>query len=674
MVDFVGNHASFLLKPRVLLSLGVATHPTNRQLVESLAEGEFELPAGCSVNFDLEAIDLLSRLASAGKPAGQRTGLEEFCLDYASDTGMRPTAAQAHRSGYNPRAGRSKDGHWFATLDSLGLLDDDEVSVVGANGEVLRRFETEQVTKSYKLVTLRAMLADGILRTGGDVSAIAERSRRLVLADPRLVADVRTKEIPDPAAATDAQWEAHWRKWPTAHLAGDKATGALFRLDGDRLVPNFTVAEASGDAFDAMVAELVEWRLADYLLRSDAVATGSVPCRVIHASGKPIISLDRAKNPQLPEGDVPLMVDGVRHVARFVKIAVNVVHAEDSEANELAGILRGWFGPSAGHPGTQHAVLLDQTDGGWSMRPELVDADAGLAVPYYPSFAVACGAFAEAESGASPVAADSIELELRGGSSGSVAPNPSTHFVAVARGDSMAGGADPIRHGDPLLFEWARGVGRADLVGERVLVQMSPGDGSTAVLKELRRDGGGWQLVSAAPGLAPIDGTSDMRIVARMVRRLEQAEVNPLAKFIGERFKRQHVPALFGLTYNPGNWQTGHVSLGKDVVLFVTLTKHESMAAGSDYVDHFESPDLFVWSSQTSVGPDAKKGREILDALDNGTRVHLFARAKKSDVAFAYCGLVAPIDHTGAKPMSVRFHVLDPLSTSRASALGCEFA
>lgn len=81
------------------------------------------------------------------------------------------------------------------------------------------------------------------------------------------------------------------------------------------------------------------------------------------------------------------------------------------------------------------------------------------------------------------------------------------------------------------------------------------------------------------------------------------------------------------------------------------------MSHGADYVDHFEGPDTFVWSSQNSVGPDSKKGREILDSLSTGTQVHLWVRQKKTDVAFEYCGLVVAASSTGNRPMSLRFRL-----------------
>jgi len=185
--------------------------------------------------------------------------------------------------------------------------------------------------------------------------------------------------------------------------------------------------------------------------------------------------------------------------------------------------------------------------------------------------------------------------------------------------------------------------------------------GTSAALKLLRRDGGNYRLESTNPTYPPIEGQREMTVAARLVRKLAPREINPLEGRIGERFKRQDIPPLYGLEYNPGNWQSGHVSIAPHVVVFVTLTKSDAMAWGADYVDHFEGHDTFVWSSQTNTGPDGKKGREVLEALDHGTFIHLWVRRRKTDVAFVYLGLVVPVSHQGSKPMSVRFRMLTPV-------------
>ncbi len=94
------------------------------------------------------------------KLTGQ-SALEEYCRSFLEETGERPSAAEAFRAGLNPASAKKSHGHWFGYLDHLGMLSDRESAVVAAHGDVLAGFEGESITKSYKLVTLRALLHDG---------------------------------------------------------------------------------------------------------------------------------------------------------------------------------------------------------------------------------------------------------------------------------------------------------------------------------------------------------------------------------------------------------------------------------------------------------------------------------------------------------------------------------
>jgi len=63
----------------------------------------------------------------------------------------------------------------------------------------------------------------------------------------------------------------------------------------------------------------------------------------------------------------PFMVTA--NEVRFVKVAVNVVRQSEEGDNDLPGILRGWFGPDAGAPGTRHTVALEKRGADWHLRP-----------------------------------------------------------------------------------------------------------------------------------------------------------------------------------------------------------------------------------------------------------------------------------------------------------------
>lgn len=663
IVDFIGNHRSFLLKPRTLLSLGRREAPTTLQVLAALESQDFGLPEGCSVDYDLQVVEMLKRLTQTSS----RDAIEEYCRSYMAEEGLRPTAAQTFRAGYDPSIVTPKYGSWFGFLRVIDLLGERESAVSDSYGEVLMGFQTESINKCYKLIAIRALLHEGELRAGGDVANNAETSRQLMLADPRLAQDVPSREFPDLDAAAGEKWAHYWRKWPLSHLSGvgDSArrTNSLFRLAGDRIEPTFAIDDEVGDVFDAMVAEIIEYRLASYVLNKEMSTTRTWSCRLTFSDGHPAIRLDRRLHPDLPEGKVSLFADGVEFEASFAKGAVAAATRADSTGNALPGLLRGWFGPSAGHPGTSHRVSIEQVDGSLLVQPDRTSG-ADVQVDYVPLFGdytVACGPHART----SWTDHASTEVPVRRIAGQEL--TPSSNFVCFAHGNSMDGGADPIRHGDPLLFEWITGGSARDYVGQPVLVETVDTSGAAGALKILRREGGAYVLESKNPAIQPIEGQSDMRPVARLVSKLDQQEINPLTSRIGEQFKSADVPPLYGEVYNSGNWRSGHVSLRQHVILFVSLQKR---ADRTQYAEHFEGPDVFVWSSQTSTKPTGKKGREILESLSTGKSIELWMRRRGADTAFTYLGRVVPLSYEGSAPMMVTYRLLTPLTSDLQSQLG----
>lgn len=372
VIDFIGNHRSFLLKPRVLLGVATGLRPSTTAVLDAMRSGDFALPAGCLTVFDVEAVEVLARLARIGP----RSGLEDFCRSYAAEEeGRRPTAVQAWRAGHNPAAARSAHGGWFGLLDHLGLLDDQEVEVWRAHTDVLTGLEAEQITKSYKLVTLKALLHDRTLRTGAGMTELSWTSHRLVNADPRLIEDTRSDSaMPDPVGADEAVWRDYWRRWPLAAWVGElrNQPGRWFRIEGERFMPTFRVEEEHAATFDALVSEIVDWRLARYLFTRGT----SARLRVGQTNGRPLLWLDRDRNPGLPTGESRFTADGEVYVGRFVKVALNLARRRGSTSNDLHALLQRWFGASAGQRGTDHYVDLVKIGSGWLLEP----ADNG-AVP-----------------------------------------------------------------------------------------------------------------------------------------------------------------------------------------------------------------------------------------------------------------------------------------------------
>ena len=150
-IDFIGNHKSFLSPARVLLGLG------------------------------------------SNKPMSDRQLTLTFVTEWTAERGVRPTALQAWNAGFNPA---SAPTHWLGFLRDNDFLSPIESRVVDHNEAVLQYVTGMNTTKSYKLVALRSLLQGGTLTRPMGVSELAESSLRMVRRDPRLQADVTTKEIP----------------------------------------------------------------------------------------------------------------------------------------------------------------------------------------------------------------------------------------------------------------------------------------------------------------------------------------------------------------------------------------------------------------------------------------------------------------------------------------------
>ncbi len=121
--------------------------------------------------------------------------------------------------------------------------------------------------------------------------------------------------------------------------------------------------------FREWVAELAEWRLAEYLGRK---VPRPFRANVAHASGCPILFLPpRSQRPDLPTGRIDVRVDGEIYEADFEKFAINVVREPGRSENRLPSILREWFGAEAGQPGRRDQVRFQPTtDGAWEVFPE----------------------------------------------------------------------------------------------------------------------------------------------------------------------------------------------------------------------------------------------------------------------------------------------------------------
>ncbi len=371
VIDYIGNHRTFLLKPQVLLGLA----PSAAAVAEALTRSEahsLELPAGCEVTYDLRAIEILRALL----PTPTHDALRAWYEDFRERHGIRPRAIEAFHEGYAPRAVRRSHGSWLRFVDQMGGLTEPQASLVkGAVGgpagtlrahEFLEDLETTPMTKSYKMMVLLAMLNDDCLPGTVTIDDLARTVTQLARRSARLQEDFGAA-LGDPQAL-----RRHLEVNPIAAWSGGAGTHSVvyFAYEAGRFSSRFDIPLPHREAFQELVRELVDWRLAEYLQRQPE-SEDAIVCKVSHAGGRPILFLpDRATRPDIPEGLTPVLIDGQRYDAQFAKVAVNVIRPAGSERNELPGLLRAWFGPDAGLPGTSFQVRFEKAaDNAYELVP-----------------------------------------------------------------------------------------------------------------------------------------------------------------------------------------------------------------------------------------------------------------------------------------------------------------
>ena len=364
VVDYIGNHRTFLLKPQTLLSLG-ASHAEIAHALEQVEAGTATLPPGCEVTYELGAIDILRSLLRIPK---DDDALRAYYLDFRERHGARPTALEAHHDGYAPRAARATYGSWLGFVASMGDLTTEQTGALEHARAFLTQLEATPMTKSFKMLVLLAMLNENALPGGILIDRLCDAVARLVRRSAQLRQDV------GPALDQPRELRQLLIQNPIAAWTGGRGTGdeAYFRLEGEQFSTVLSATGTSRAALQELIRELADWRLAEYLDRpaSQSSAAGRIVCKVSHANGRPILFLpDRELQPSIPSGTVDVTIDAKLYEADFVKIAVNVLREKGREDNALPTILRGWFGADAGRPGTVFQVAFEPEGEGYRLTP-----------------------------------------------------------------------------------------------------------------------------------------------------------------------------------------------------------------------------------------------------------------------------------------------------------------
>jgi hypothetical protein len=139
------------------------------------------MPKGCEITYELQVIDILRNLLRPKEGAAE---LEAFYVDFRDRNGTRPTAVEVFRNGFDPRA--SGHGGWFDFVSDMG--DAVPERPFATHGRLLREMERPRGLSRAALTGLRDIAAGQQPSEGGEELAfnphLAQSGSSLRLARP----------------------------------------------------------------------------------------------------------------------------------------------------------------------------------------------------------------------------------------------------------------------------------------------------------------------------------------------------------------------------------------------------------------------------------------------------------------------------------------------------------
>lgn len=265
VLDFIGNHHSFLNKPLALLG-----RSSVKELITKIRDPK--LAVGCAINYDIEITQFWELLAKQ-----QRTTAVEDYQHLFDQLGHRPTASEFWSEYQDLNKVNKQHNSWMGLVASQPQ-EPVFIELIKRHGEfLLNAVQGTSMAKSFKIILLESFLRLDGFTNPPTLEALASDSKLVFDRYPLLKQNDLTEKLQNCKANSD-EWFKYWQKNPIKHSCTvNKKTGKQwFSIVDGKLIANIDVQAYEKQALYDAVQELIALCLLRYSQRPNKMKAKKV--------------------------------------------------------------------------------------------------------------------------------------------------------------------------------------------------------------------------------------------------------------------------------------------------------------------------------------------------------------------------------------------------------------
>lgn len=261
IVDFIGNHTSYFNKFESLFAAGASNESRQSFLKHS---HDVELENGCYINLELDTIDMLEQLIKTSS-----TVHETLYNNLSSSLGRRPSLSEFVEAGGDLKKLRHHSQFWF---NFVAKQTDDDINlkpVVESNAQFLAELEKTAMTRTFKMLLLKAFLEEDGFVNGVNLDNLCERSWYVFQRHPSLIPEL-TKTLQKSMGKIEYphhKFKDYWTRNPINAWTGGNLKNprnAFFTLQDNVFKYKQHMNAEHADTLNNLVLELIDYRLTQY--------------------------------------------------------------------------------------------------------------------------------------------------------------------------------------------------------------------------------------------------------------------------------------------------------------------------------------------------------------------------------------------------------------------------